>query len=211
VLVYLPINPQRRFVQGVHVPLSILAVIGLYQVVLPALEKTQAYQWLLGRPRYSAPGLRRLFLIAFLGFMALSNLYVLADVTLNVAIQQPYPFFRQDAEKEAVDWLRAKTPRTTVVLGAYETGNYVAAHAGTQVVVGHWAETVDWQVKLDLTSRFYSGLESLPWMQRFLRDQQVDYIWYGPRERQMGAPELESLANVSRVYYNDQVALYAVN
>jgi hypothetical protein len=210
VLLYLPFNPQRRFVQGVHVPLSVLATTGLLRAVLPRLEVSRVYRRLLERPRYSPEGLRNLVLFSVMGLMALSNVYLLADLSLTMAVKQPYPFFRSESEAEAIDWLRANSARSEVVLAAYETGNYVAAQAGNRVVVGHWAETVDWQGKLVKTNRFFSGAVNEPWLHAFLVEEDVSYVWLGAQERKLGSFDPKALANVRPVYYNDEVTLFAV-
>jgi hypothetical protein len=136
ILVYAPLNAQRRFVQGVHVPLAILATDGLLQVFLPSIERSRPFRWLVARPRYTTAGLERLLIIAFLSFMTISNAYILADLSLMTAVRQPYPFFRKQAELEAVSWVRANTDRAAVIFGAYETGNYLAGQAGIRVVLG---------------------------------------------------------------------------
>jgi hypothetical protein len=209
-LVYAPLNPQRRFVQGVHVPLAILATVGLLHVVMPWIERSRPFRWLVARPRYTAAGLERLLLVAFLAFMSLSNIYVLTDLALMTAVRQPYPFFRARTELEAVSWVRANTERTSVILGAYETGNYLAGQAGNRVVLGHWAETKDWQEKYGLALRFYDSDTDDAWRQDFLQQQRVSYVWFGPRERELGdfAPDRSSY--LEPVHESGEFALFAV-
>ncbi|MFW6184104.1 MAG: hypothetical protein ACOC8X_09925, partial [Chloroflexota bacterium] len=77
-LVYAPLNPQRRFVQGAQAPLAILATVGFLGAAWPWLQDTRVVQGLLRRPRYSVEGLRRFAIVFFLAGMSLSNLYVLA-------------------------------------------------------------------------------------------------------------------------------------
>ncbi len=49
-LLYFPINMQRRFVEGLQVPLSIVAAVGLVRVALPRLQQTRAFErWLRGQ------------------------------------------------------------------------------------------------------------------------------------------------------------------
>jgi hypothetical protein len=79
-LLYAPLNPQRRFVQGVHVPLSILTTLGFVEVLLPWLWQTRPLQALLIHPRYSRAGMTRLLALAFLGFMSLANGYLWLSV-----------------------------------------------------------------------------------------------------------------------------------
>lgn len=208
-LVYAPLNPQRRFVEGVQVPLAILATAGLFDVVLPWIEVTRAFKWLAARPRYSTAGLERFIVVVFLALMSLSNLYILASTTVTAAVQQPYPLFRSRDEIAAVEWLRANTARTDVVLGAYETGNYVAAHAGNRVVVGHWAETVDWEKKFSEVNRFYS-LASNEERSAMLSRSRVRYVWWGTRERDLGNFDPSSAAFLEPAFSDSTTTIYRV-
>jgi len=209
-LVYAPLNPQRRFVEGVQVPLAILATVGLGEVALPWLSQTRMVRALTASPRYSIAGLERLLIAAFLLVSSLSNLYILASVSATVAFEQPYPLFRSRDEIAAVDWLRANTARSDVVVGAYETGNYVAAHAGNRVVIGHWAETMDWQRKFDEVDAFYNRAISDAERQEFLKQYGVRFVWSGERERGLGNFDPAHADYLTLVFSNDAARIYRV-
>jgi hypothetical protein len=209
-LLYAPLNPQRRFAQGVHVPLAILATAGLLQIIVPWLEQSRPFRWLVARPRYTTTGLERLIIVTFLAFMSLSNAYLLADLSVMTGVRQPYPFFRTQTELETVSWVRANTERSAIVLGAYETGNYLAAQAGNPVVLGHWAETKDWPVKYGLALRFYDSQTDDAWRRDFLQQQGVSYVWFGPQERRLGDFAPDNSDYLKPVHENGEFALYAV-
>ncbi|MCX7841207.1 MAG: hypothetical protein N2559_17350, partial [Anaerolineae bacterium] len=104
ILVYVPINPQRRFIQGLHVPMTIVAIHGLYGAVLPWFERTRLFIALCQQPRYTPDGLRRLFVIVFLGITSIASIYVWLGGIVQSAIVQPYPLFRPTLELQAMDW-----------------------------------------------------------------------------------------------------------
>ena len=210
-LLYAPLNPQRRFIQGVHVPLAILATAGLLQVILPWIRQSRPFRWLVARPRYTTAGLERLFIVAFLAFMSISNIYVLADLSVMTTLRQPYPFFRTQAELDVVSWVRANTKRNAVVLGAYETGNYLAGRAGNRVVLGHWAETKDWLEKYGLAQHFYNSKTDDAWRYEFLQQHGISYVWFGPRERRLGDFVPNSASNyLIPAYRSGEFTLYSV-
>lgn len=209
-LLYAPLNPQRRFVQGVHVPLSILATAGFVKVILPWLAQTRGWQALVALPRYETERLKRFVTVLFLIFMSLSNIYLLADVSRIAALEQPDPLFRPEAEVTAAAWLRRHANRSAVVLGDYQTGNYVAARAGQRVVLGHWAETVDYEAKKATVERFYDADTSDAWRQDFLRHFGVDYVWYGPRERKLGNFDPGTAIYLKPIYSNSTLIIYSV-
>jgi hypothetical protein len=209
-LVYAPHPQQRRFVQGVQIPLAILATVGWVQVVLPWLAQTRVFRWIISHPRYTPAGLERLLSIVFVLTMSLSNGYVLSSVTLTAMVEQPYPLFRMRDEIAAVDWLRANTARTDVVLSAYETGNYIAARAGNYVWIGHWTETVAWDSKLKEVEKFYSATTADEERTIFLRDQRIAYIFWGPAERKLGAFDPMQTRYWERVFANTNVQIFRV-
>jgi len=210
ILLYGPFGQQRRFVQGLQVPLAILATVGLKIVVIPWLSATGPFRRLVSRPRYSTGGLVSLFLFAFVAFSAISSLYLLADVLATTALVQPYPFFRTEEEAVAVDWLRANADPSGVVLATYGTGNYVAAHAGSPVVIGHWAETVDWASRLNDSNAFYESSTSDAWRQEFLSANDVRYVWHGPLERAFGGYDPGASSFLRPVYDGPETQIYAI-
>lgn len=209
VLLYAPMGQQRRFVQGLQVALAILATIGLRDVIVPWLVSTSAFQRLAARPRYSTNGLIALFLFGFVAFSAISSLYLLADVSAMTTIVQPYPFFRTDEEAAAIDWLRDNADPSGVVMATYGTGNYVAAHAGLPVVIGHWAETVNWEQRLTDSNAFYGVTVEDDWRQKFLEANDVRYVWHGPLERAYGAYDPDQSPFLESLYAGPETQIYA--
>ncbi|MCP4422308.1 MAG: hypothetical protein GY805_37340, partial [Chloroflexi bacterium] len=139
-LLYSPLNAQRRFIQGVHVPLALLAAAGFVQIVLPRWQSSALWQKIVSHPRYETAKLSRFIIILFLIGMSFSNLYLWVDVTRIATITQPDLFFRPEDEVKAINWLRENTGDSNIILGSYQTGNLVAAQTGQQVMLGHWAE-----------------------------------------------------------------------
>jgi hypothetical protein len=210
VLLYGPFGQQRRFAQGLQVPLSILATVGLKVAVVPWLTGTRPFRALVARPRYSPDGLISLFLFAFVAFSAISSFYLLADVTATTALVQPYPFFRTDEEAAAAEWLRANGDPVGVVMTSYETGNFVAAQVGLPVVIGHWAETVNWGTRLDDSNAFYGLTVDDTWRKHVLADNDVRYVWHGPLERAIGAYDPSDSSYLQLQYRGPETQIYAV-
>jgi hypothetical protein len=209
-LLYSPLPPQRRFIQGVHVPLAVLAAAGFVQIVLPRWQNGRLWQRLITHPRYETAKLRRFVIVLFLLFMSFSNIYLWLDVTRIAAVTQPDLFFRPVAEVQAANWLRENVPGTAVILGSYQTGNFVAAQAGQRVVLGHWAETVDIMAKETAVNQFFSSSTSNAWRQDLLDQFDVDYVWYGPREQALGDFDPGTAVYLTPVYQTDPITIFAV-
>jgi hypothetical protein len=209
-LVYTPLNPQRRFVQGVQVPLSILATAGFWWVLLPAIGRMRWFQKLTARPRYSRVGMYRYLTVLWLAVMSLSNWYVLADITATAAIRQPFPFFRSQAEFDMVNWLRENSSREEVILGAYATGNLVAARAGNYSFTGHWAETVDWLQKEADLQQFFAASTGDDWRHALLEEYGIRYLWVGPHEKALGEFDPSAAAYLRPIHREEEIILYEV-
>jgi hypothetical protein len=209
-LLYMPLNPQRRFVQGLQVPLAILATVGLYHCFLPWLRQNHLVVALARRPRYTLDGLQRLATVLFLFLAGLVNAYLLAGAFITLAVVQPYPFFRPQAELEAMNWLRANSRPEEVVLAAYWTGSYLPYGAGNRIVVGHRYETVHFDARRQEVERYFSLVADDVWRQSLLRRYGIAYVFTGQAERELGLFDPAQAGYLERVFENDETAVYRV-
>jgi len=209
VLVYAPLGPQRRFLQGVQIPLAILAALGLYEVALPCIQQTRWFKALARRRKYSVARLSRLLVTLFVALVCLSSLYQWMSALMLSAVVQPYPLFRPRDEVAAMDWLRANADSADVVLGAYFSGSYIPLRAGTRTYVGHYYETIHFETKQAAVERFFDATNDDATRREFLRANGIGYVFYGRAERQLGRFEPVQADYLQRVYENGTVTIYA--
>jgi hypothetical protein len=184
-LVYLPIGLQRRFFIGLLIPLAGLAALGL--------------KWLAG-----CLGVRWARLAAILVLIL-----ALPTTVLNLAISA-YGIQTRDAllflhpdEAQAFSWLAEYTPQETGVLAGPMTGMMIPAFSGRRVVYGHPFETAEADRQEARVTRLFTG-NTLPADLKVLT--QVDYVFYGPRERALGEPDF--LRDLQLVWVQGQVEIY---
>jgi hypothetical protein len=163
ILLYLPIPLQRRLVLGLHLPLAILASLGLSRSILPRLRA--------GRKALTA---------GILGFSALTNVFLLLGASLAAAQHDPRLYLSAD-EGRALAWMRDHLPPDAVVLAAPQTGLFIPAWAGQRVVYGHQFETINAEKKKAQVEAFFRGTDDA-----LLHDYGVSYVFVGPRERTLG-------------------------
>ncbi|HLF28646.1 MAG TPA: hypothetical protein VJG32_20120 [Anaerolineae bacterium] len=169
-LLYLPFPLQRRFSLGLHIPIVLLGVTGLMQNLVPALRGRLA-RWI---PR-----------LVFA--LALPSTLMLLLATSGAALRPPDPrLFVSADEAAAFDWLRANVPHDSVVLAAPATGLFLPAWADTRVLYGHPFETVEAERMRRVVEDFFEESSTRP---AVISDYGVDYIFFGPQERRLGAPE----------------------
>lgn len=171
-LVYLPFNLQRRLVEGVQIPLNILAAWGLGQIASRKLQ-------IIGRK----PGLMMVVVVAVL---SLTNVLLVVGNCLALR-DRPAPIYRDAGEIAALDWLHGQVEPTDVVLASYETGNYLPARVWARSFLGHGPETVYFAEKKLLVARFFDEATSDRWRYELLDYYGVDYVFWGPAEQRLGS------------------------
>ncbi len=190
-LVYLPFDLQRRLITGLHIPLGILAAIGLSC-------------WLANsRLRLSQ---RRQLTVVVVTIGALGTLFVWT-IPLLVMLQPPATsettalLFMREEELAAFTWLSENAAVDDVVLASPRVSMFVPGQAGTRVFYGHPFETLEAEKKRAMVEAFYHGeTETIP--------TPVDFIIYGPAEQALGRPV--SLSTLPIVFSQDNLLIYAV-
>lgn len=163
VLVYLPLNVQRRLSEGVIVPLAILAVWGLRLFALPKIR------WVMVALLTSGAGI--FWLATLLGL-------------LNPGCSAAVCPYRPQAERAAMAWLQAyHGAESAVVLASFRTGNYLPIYTHLRPFVGHGPETLYSTEKTEQVRDFYA--DELP-IADLTRHFPIQYVWYGTLERELG-------------------------
>jgi len=201
-LVYLPFNLQRRLVEGVQVPLGLLAAMGLWKIA-----SVQVKSGLLSRISNLRSGL---VMTVGIVLLALTNVMLVAG-NCRALKGLPGPIYRDAGEIATLDWLNRQVGPTDVVLAAYETGNYLPARVWARSFLGHGPETVYFAEKKLLVARFFDEATSDGWRYDLLDYYDVDYVFWGPAERALGSfdPHLADYY-LWPVYETDEYAIFRV-
>jgi hypothetical protein len=181
-MLYMPFPLQRRLALGLHVPIGILAGIGLTELVRA--------KW----PRR-----------ALIGVTLLTSVLIELALLGGAAAHDPRIYLTTN-EAAALTWLQANAPTEAVVLASPEMGGFVPAVAGQRVVYGHPFETVDAKRREQEVKDFFAGKID---QTQVLRDNNVTYVLIGPRERKLGAIDITGLS-VEEVFTAGDVVVYRV-
>jgi hypothetical protein len=193
-LLYAPFPLQRRFALGLHIPIGILAAIGLTQIVRA--------KW----PRR-----------VLIGVTLLTSLFLELVLAGGALTRDPRIYLTAD-EAAALAWLQTNAPHDAVVLASPEMGAFIPAFTGQRVVYGHPFETVDADRRKQQVHDFFTGTID---QVQLLQDDTVTYIIVGPRERDMAAVDSAGVPAVQRtidlaglpleeVFSHGEVAVYRV-
>ena len=187
-LVYAPIDMQRRLAEGFWVALVTLALFTLQSWPQP---RAQRWRWL--------------FLPAFL-----STLILLTSTALG-ALTPSGPLFRPAGETAAFEHLNATADNQSVVLSAYETGNPLPAWAPVFVVIGHGPESVHLEELSPRVAAFYQPGTPDSRRLALLDEFGVDFVFRGPVERALGDWNPAEAEYLSLVFQQGGYEIYRVN
>jgi hypothetical protein len=139
-----------------------------------------------------ARGLRRHWVpVAILALALPSSALVLVKRFREAA--EPY-FQFSEGERQAWEWLGARTRPSDLILATAESGNRLPRHVSARVFAGHWTLTPDYGRRKKDADAFFQGRLSPREALALVRTWDVDWVWVGPTERSMGGWAREDFA-----------------
>jgi hypothetical protein len=170
-IVYLPFSLQRRLISGFYIPIAALAIFYVQTIRTIPLKK---------------------ILVPILIIFSLpTNLLIIAGEIKAINDKDSAVFVYRD-ELAAFFWLEQNAAPDALVLASPDTGLLIPAYSSARVLYGHPFETVDADKRQSQVESFFSGELSLVEQANLLVTEGVDYVFYGPREMEIGPlPALE--------------------
>lgn len=189
-LVYLPINVQRRLAEAVIVPLAILAVMGL--------------EWLARRFA------RRVLVMLTLAAVLPTSLILLLGSYVT-ALTGPPQVVYPPGQIAAFNWLNMHAEPGEVVLGAFATGNRIPAYTHLRVYVGHGPESINALHKKSEAARFYNGDMTADERAALYESMRIRYVFYGEDERALAGDAVPDWqTGLTRIYADGDYEIYEV-
>jgi hypothetical protein len=186
VLTYLPFALQRRFMAGIYIPLISLAFLGVTAFV----QNGRLTRWLYNTLwSLSLPGVILFLLLPVYGIS-----------THNDA------FYLTRGERDALRWLNDSGRSGSLVLASPSMGLFIPTYTQDCVFAGHPFETLNQEANKLIVTAMYHGVYGTSEAINYLSSKGVDYVMFGPRERELGSPDF--LQELPVVYSNDDVIVY---
>jgi hypothetical protein len=141
---YLPTSVQRKLLMGIHVPIALLAGLGLARIHA-------------SRRGWAAAA-------ALIVIVSLGNVFFVArDLSVLAERGGDLSDFRTYVPRDVVDGLAAaaRTPRDAVIATSPEYSPHVAMVAGRTTVPGHWGETPRYHEKRAIVEDVLEGRTDL--------------------------------------------------
>lgn len=204
---YIPVAQQRKLVMGLHIPISILAVITISSICKKA------------GPRLSTA----IAVLATVALIPTNLLFMASDIRMlqeNTTAPHYRPFI-MDSEMQSLNWLRDNTKPCDTVLAFPDIALLTPAVAGNSVYYGHWSETPDYGTKLNEWMTFVSASTPDSWRKAFLIESKARYIVYFshiegvalplPDGTVMQVTDLRSKPYLKVVFESGDTAIYRVS
>ncbi len=196
-LVYAPLQTQRRFLMGVQVPLAVLAAVGLLA----------AWDWWLARG--GAVSRWRIALTTGLLFSTMTHILLLLSSIGSVnPAARPLLFLSRD-KLAALDWLREQ-PQETVIFSTFPAGGEAVAFTGRRAYIGHWIETMDFEARQAEVAAFFDAGMTDAERLALLHDAGADYVWMDDTARALGDWSPEGVDFLTPAFESDSVMVYEV-
>ncbi len=115
-------------------------------------------------------------------------------------------FYLTPGEDAAVNWLATQT--RGVVLSNQVAGQVFSWRTSQQPYLAHGFLTIDYERKQKELGTFLDTLTSSSEKEKWLLDQHITYIFYGPREHALGV--IDAALPLVQVYSSDGVSIFRV-
>jgi hypothetical protein len=163
ILPFFPVAFQRRFIEGVHIPLAILAIEGVFLL---------ARKW----EKLSKP----VFIGLMLLIVSLSSFSLITqDIKeINKDSSSNYYYHLFPAEISAMKWLKTNSKESDGVLSNWFYGNIIPGIAGRRVYLGHKIQTPDFDKRVENINKFIVNKNDQE-AARFLEQNRIKYIFLG--------------------------------
>ncbi len=231
ILVYIPLRlpHQRRFMEGAHIPLSMVATVGISQLLTELREwwnrklalrkdKQRSYHFFGNKE-----GFRRveiIFIVLLIAFSSLTNVYIItSDVqayrgfNFEEYVRDPeggVPRYIPDGIILAMEWLAKNTDPEGVVLSSVRMGDLIPAWAPHRVYLGRWYSVPDLKSKYSDVMTFFKVNIPDSLRNDFLKRYSIKYIFYGPVERALGDFNPDREGYLVKIYDNGLVSIHEV-
>ncbi len=189
VMLALPVSFQRKLVEGLHMPIAILAGVGVVYLARLITNRAAAAGKL-----QSVKERMALTVVAAIVICLPSNALLVSQCMENVRTNNELllhvlapPIYLSADYANVASWLGDHTTEQDVVLSSSLFGNHIPAAASCKVYAGHWAETLYFSRKLGKVAEFFSpGTEVERRLDVLCGDVGARYVVYGPYERLIG-------------------------
>ena len=203
---YSPLPWQRRMMQGLQIPMTILAIIGLESLFhwLKAKMSAHNFDFFINN--------KYLAVIIFIAVFCPSQVF---NWVREFSIFQTDRYYEQlyipRDRLSAYLWLKDNLGENDVVLAELLNGNLIPGVAGRKVFAGHGVETLFFDSKVSDIAWFFKTNNLDDKKKVFLEKNNVSHIFFGEREASLGDFDPTDKNYLRPVFRSGQVVIFQVS
>ena len=198
---------QSRLPGGVHVPLAMLAAVGVDRAARRSVRLLAGAGFpptIAGVPRGAATAALCWGYLGFTTFGAAAILYRHWD-----AYAPPSPaFFQSRDAQRAFDQLEQLSDGSHITLGGLHTAGWAPTLADTRTYHGHWHMTLEEPQKRARRDWFFTGNATPEQRAAWLAEQTITWVIWAPWEWPVGAVDPGDVPGLERVFAGQDIVLY---
>jgi hypothetical protein len=202
-MVYSPFPFQRRTMQGLQIPMIILAVIGLHFIYNYLKKKLS--------PRKFNFYVKNKYLLIILFILIFTPSHIYNWIREIAVFTEIYPqLYIPNDLADSYEWIKNNTSQGSVFLADLYSGNLIPGRAGRKVYVGHAVESLFFDSKTVNMVWFYSTNRLDDKKKKFLLDNNIDYVFYSTNEKGFGDFHPEEKDYLDKVFEQGEAEIYRV-
>lgn len=202
ILILLPTQFQSRYLEGLILPLVIFSAITL--IYIYNFIKFKSASKLLN----SVINNKILLFVLFILFLAPTNFFNLTKDFYYFTTNNPDVFYLPEKEVRAWQWLSNNAAREEVVIAELSNSLFIPAYSRQKVFVGHGHESLYYHSKKILNQLFYVYNTGDEKKKRFLKQNNINYVFYSDKERKLGEFQPDEKDYLEKIYQENDVAIY---
>ncbi|MCL4339406.1 hypothetical protein M1271_07015 [Patescibacteria group bacterium] len=110
---------------------------------------------------------------------------------------------------DAMKFIKENVPKNSVFLSNEKMGIIIPAFNPTISYFGHVTQTMDYQAKEQNVDNFFGGKWTSQEAYKFLRDNGINYIYYGWQEKDLGG-DINKYSFLEKIFDNGPVKIYQI-
>ncbi len=167
ILIYMPFSFQRRLLEGVHIPISIMAAGGILFIFSRMKTKLGKYIFLTAA-------------IIVLSLTNINNVNIMIEAFGKDAGEQLIYYIDRD-EYEGMKWLSSHSNAGDAILANAYYSNILPGITGRFVYLGHRIQTYKPILKQHYFDQFMQASNTV-YRQKFLKENGINYIFFGKND-----------------------------
>lgn len=175
ILIYAPVSFQRRFLEGIQLPMVILSIIALFSLAGLIKNKLSRIYLFLDGNYY----LLILLFIIFFGFSTIFNLVKDVYYFKNF----PLIYYLPDEYRTAANWIENNNPDNKVILSQSFDSWIIPGLVNQRIFLGHMHETIFSDIKKRKVDDFFANNYSEQEAWKFLMDNNIGFLFFSDMER----------------------------